>query len=137
MLVTHLSKEIEIANTQLVEQRTKNNLFVAFGPFLLLGGLASNAAALETLRHANPCHLTLVAILSVAAYSCLGMIAARVEQQIWNRANHCRQLLAEQTGLSRNDLVFSTDGLFALYALIFGALGVVFVGLGYILWAFK
>ena len=115
LLVAHLSKEIELANAQLVEQRTKNNLWIAFGPFLILAGVAYNKSALDALQSANSTMLIKIATLAIGSYFCLGLIAAKVEQQIWNRANHCRKLLAEHTGIDKSSLTFSTKGLFAMY----------------------
>lgn len=135
LLVEHLSKEIELANAQLVEQRTKNNLWVAFGPFLILGGLAARPETLLVFRGSSSCRLVCVAVIAVFAYAGLGLIAAMIERQIWERANKCRRLLAVHTGIDHDELTFSTKGLFGLYGLIFAALGIVFVGLGYVLYS--
>lgn len=137
LLVAHLSKEIEMANTQLVEQRTKNNLWVAFGPFLILGGVATNDAALSSLRNADSHWLAGVGLGCIVAYMGLGWVAANVERQIWDRANKCRALLAKHTGIKPADLVFSSARLRRLYLLIFGALGGVFAGLGWLLHSFN
>lgn len=137
LLVTHLSKEIEMANAQLIEQRTKNNLWVAFGPFLILGGIAANQGALEALRQASGTCLLIVGGASLFSYVGLGWIAAEVEKQIWGRANKCRELLAEHTQIQPASIVFPIKGLRLLYMIIFGALGGVFVGLGWVLHSFK
>ena len=43
-LIKHLSKEVEMAQNQLIAQRSKNNLLVAFGPYLALGLLWANVS---------------------------------------------------------------------------------------------
>ena len=131
-LINHLSKEIDLANNQLIEQRSKNNLFVAFGPFLILWGVVSNDEALKGFRLIDGKVLTIIASLSVVAYILLGVLAAEIEMGIWRRANSCRETLATHLGLKPDSFVHPTRGLYKMYGLIFGALGIVFVGLGYL-----
>ena len=137
LLINHLTKEIELANQQLIEQRTKNNLWIAFGPFLLLGGLAANQGALDAFRKCESWILVNIGVLSILAYAALGVLAAAIEKHIWDRGNQCREQLAKLTDFDPNNLKFSTKWIFWMYSLIFASLGCVFVGLGIMLRAIK
>jgi hypothetical protein len=124
-LVSHLSKEIEVATQVQIAQRTKNNLAVAFGPYVLLGAYLLAMEKVPVVSRVPV--LGIVAFILI--YGSLGWLAGRIEARIWEQCNHWRTQIAQLTGMKPDQLVFDSRGILWSYILVYAALGAVFCGL--------
>ncbi len=120
-----LSKEIESATQLQIAQRTKNNLAVAFGPYVLLGAYL---VALEKAPAVSQIPWWSIVVF-VGVYGLLGFLAGRIEARIWGKCSEWREQLAEVTGLAVDKLRWSEAGVATSYLVVCAALGVVFCGL--------
>jgi hypothetical protein len=128
-LATHLSKEIELATQMIIEQRTKNNLLVALGPFIILGAISASSHAMELVSALSRRALATLCILLVISYAALGYLSAQIELNLWNQANRWREELALLYGLQQDFFVFPSSHLIATYVGIYAAIGLAFVAI--------
>lgn len=126
-LMKHLSMEVQLASQQLVAQRSKNNLLVAFGPYLVLGLLATNSSFLIALGRLPERWF----LLGVGGYFCLyvglGWLAAQIEAKFWNQANYWRRQIALLSGTSPSSVLFDSRALHFVYVVIYGVSAAVLV----------
>jgi len=125
-VLAHISSEIAHANEALVLQRTRNNLIVAFGPFFLLWIVMSSHTASVALTALVGQNWLVLLIAILAAYAALGLIAAIVEEKMWNHANFLRKQYADISGIPVEYIEMKTTGLYIFYVLIFFFLGLAF-----------
>ena len=128
-LIAHLSKEIEFAVQMILEQRTKNNLVVALGPFIILGAIAASSHALELLGSLSRKTLLIASIFLLASYGALGYLSAQIELTLWVQANVYREKLGSLCELGPAFLTFPPTGLVATYIAIYMAIGLAFLSI--------
>lgn len=136
-LIEHLSSEVTTAMNLLTAQRTRNNLTVAFGPYLLLGGYLIAAQQPPNLAVVPRPLLIGGAVLFVAAYAVAGWISATIEGRIWDQCNQWRREIAKLASFRNPSLIeFDRRGLYAIYSGIYAVLGSIFCLVVFILDAF-
>src|SRR5688572_30476378 len=108
-LIEYLSKEIEVQSNSILTFRTRANLPVFLGPFLLLGSvIASKGVPNGIILN----RWTLVCFIGLGlSYLAMGISAAGIESQMWDQCNTWRRLIAKATSetavsLEEKDLVF-------------------------------
>ena len=125
-VLAHISAEIAIVNDALKLQRSKNNLIVAFGPFVVLWGISSNTIAKDVLEKFVGDRWIAPLIVILVAYVGLGLVAAMIEEKLWVHANHLRNQYTQLAGIDASVLECKTSGLYISYILIFFFLGMTF-----------
>ncbi len=125
-LIQHISKEIEKATDLLSAQRTRNNLFTAVGPFLILAVLATNAILFERLKNVPSGILFAIFFVVVTLYLFLGWLSAKIEETIWDQCNAWRTRIAQLTGEAPGDLEFPRRYLTVVYLLIYACFSLLF-----------
>jgi len=137
-LATHFSKEIELATQMIIEQRTKNNLVVALGPFIILGAIAANGHAISLVASFPRRALLALSSLFLVSYGALGYLSAQIELDLWMQANRWRRELASLYGMNEDVFIFSPNGLVATYVSIYLAIGLAFISMLFlILWGHR
>lgn len=129
-LLKHLSKEVEHVSNQLIAQRSKNNLFVAFAPYLTLGILATNKELVTHLQKIPSNSVLVFSIAFICIYALLGLLAAKIEKNFWDQGNFWRNLIVEvsETRISPDKFKFSSENVIVVYVAIYcvSSLGFVF-----------
>ena len=125
-LLKHLSKEVELATVQMITQRSRNNLVIAVGPYVVIGALATNESVLKGLHATPEVVFFAISILFVLVYLALGYAAALIELKFWDRADVMRREIAELTSRRCESLAFSAFGLKRSYMFVFGTTAVIF-----------
>jgi hypothetical protein len=93
-LIDHLTKEIEVQNNNMMTFRTRANLPVFLGPFILLGSVVIGQK--QTPQGLSIDALTIGAIIGLAAsYLAMGVAAARIEISMAEQCNRWRDLIAK------------------------------------------
>lgn len=93
-LIDHLTKEIEVQNNNMMTFRTRANLPVFLGPFILLGSIVIGQK--QTPQGLSIDALTITAIVGLAAsYLAMGLAAARIEVSMAEQCNKWRGLIAK------------------------------------------
>lgn len=93
-LIDHLTKEIEVQNNNMMTFRTRANLPVFLGPFVLLGSVVIGQK--RTPQGLNIDALTIIAIVGLAAsYLAMGLAAASIELSMAKQCNKWRDLIAK------------------------------------------
>jgi hypothetical protein len=136
-LVQYLTKEIELATEILIQQRTRNNLTTAFGPFILLGGYLVAGKPLPDFSALPKGLLALSAVGFVSAYGFLGWIAGIIERRLWNQCNVWRSLIAERLRVPAEKILFDPRGLVGSYLGIYISIGLGFFIALYVLSLFS
>lgn len=131
-LIKHLSKEVEMAQNQLIAQRSKNNLLVAFGPYLALGLLWANVSLVAAFQKVTSTGLIFFSCSYIVSYIFLGVLAARIEAKFWDQANQWRAEIAQLSNHDSQKLVFSANHLTTVYVAIYFGSALVLMS---ILWA--
>jgi hypothetical protein len=126
-LIQHLTKEIELATELQIQQRTKNNLSVAFGPYIVLGGYLFATKTPPDFAHAPRWALGLAFIVFLVLYAFLGYMAATVEGRLWDQCNQWRKIIAQITGSPPAGILFEKRGLLASYISVYLTLAILFV----------
>lgn len=133
VLTQHLTEEISGHTNLLLAQRTRNNLIYSVGPFVILGGVATNSAALEGVKSLSNMEFSLGIAVIMLSFLILGYVGARIEERLWSQCNVWRSEIARLNGLEAGHLTFKTDGIILTYMAIFGIVGLVVSSLFYIL----
>ena len=128
-LIDHLSKEIEVQNNNMMTFRTRANLPVFLGPFVLLGSVVIGEKRVPRGLHLDP--VSIIALVGLAAsYLLMGLAAARIELLMSRQCNKWRSLITKTVGGTldekdiESDLEFdpiSYRGYAAVYSAMFGA----------------
>ena len=93
-LIDHLTKEIEVQNNNMMTFRTRANLPVFLGPFILLGSVVIGQK--QTPQGLSIDALTITAIVGLAAsYLAMGLAAARIELSMAKQCDKWRDLIAK------------------------------------------
>jgi len=93
-LIDHLTKEIEVQNNNMMTFRTRANLPVFLGPFIVLGSVVIGQK--QTPKGLSIDALTITAIVGLAAsYLAMGLAAARIEVSMAKQCNRWRDLIAK------------------------------------------
>ena len=129
-LLKHLSKEVEHVSNQLIAQRSKNNLLVAFAPYLALGILATNKDLVVRLQKIPSADMMTFNVVFVVVYLLLGWLAAKIEKNFWDQGNFWRKLIVDvsETKIPAERFTFSSENLVIVYVAIYfvSSLGFVF-----------
>jgi len=136
-LASHFTKEIELATQLIIEQRTKNNLIVALGPFLILGAIAASSRAIDIISEFPRKTLVLLSLFLLLSYATLGYLSAQVELNIWIQANRWRTELSTLYGMDKDAFIYSPDGLTATYIGIYLAIGMAFLSIFFLIVGIK
>ena len=121
-----------MAQNQLIAQRSKNNLLVAFGPYLALGLLWANPTLVAAFYKISSTGLAVFSGSYILFYVVLGALAAEIEAKFWDQANLWRKEIAQLSNLDCRRLEFSSSNLTTVYIAIY--FGSAFSLMG-ILWA--
>lgn len=124
-LTQYLAQEIKSHSDLMLAQRTRNNLIFSVGPFVILGVVAANDAALNGLRELSAGSFGLVCAGIFLSFLGLGWIGASIEQRIWGQCNAWRTQIAELNDIAADRIVFEDRGLMPVYLAIFGIVGAV------------
>jgi hypothetical protein len=93
-LIDHLTKEIEVQNNNMMTFRTRANLPVFLGPFILLGSVVIGQK--QTPHGLRIDALATTAIIGLAAsYLAMGLAAARIEISMAKQCDRWRDLIAK------------------------------------------
>lgn len=91
-MIDYLSKEIEVQNKNMMTFRTRANLPVFLGPFVLLGSVVIAEKRVPHSLHLDA--LSITAIVGLAAsYLLMGLAAARIELSMSRQCNRWRNLI--------------------------------------------
>jgi hypothetical protein len=93
-LIDHLTKEIEVQNNNMMTFRTRANLPVFLGPFILFGSVVIGQKRTPVGLTVDA--LTITAIIGLAAsYLAMGLAAARIEVSMATQCDTWRRLIAK------------------------------------------
>jgi hypothetical protein len=93
-LIDHLTKEIEVQNNNMMTFRTRANLPVFLGPFILLGSIVIGQK--QTPQSLRLDGIGIIAVIGLAAsYLAMGLAAARIEISMAKQCNTWRHLIAK------------------------------------------
>lgn len=93
-LIDHLTKEIEVQNNNMMTFRTRANLPVFLGPFIVLGSIVIGQR--QTPQALRIDAYTIVAIVGLAAsYLGMGLAAAHIELSMAKQCNKWRDLITK------------------------------------------
>lgn len=126
-LIEYLSKEIEIQSSNIMTFRTRANLPVFLGPFVLLGSAFASKGLPNgiTLNRWTYFYFAGLAL----SYLAMGISAAGIESQIWDQCNRWRELIASVASqnpvkITKKDLKFENKlnrGYLVVYLAMLGA----------------
>jgi hypothetical protein len=131
-LIDHLTKEIEVQNNNMMTFRTRANLPVFLGPFIVLGSVVIGQKQIPQGLRIDA--LTIIAIVGLAAsYLGMGLAAARIEISMAKQCNKWRDLIAkivtDETAITENiqrELNYTPVG-YRGYAAVYFAMFVGFI----------
>ena len=109
-LIDHLSREIKTNTNNLMTFRSRVNLSVFLGPFVLLGSLLIATKGVPRVMAFD--RLTVAAYVGLGiSYFVMGWACARIEAHMWRQCNAWRRLIARVTSdsttkISEADLTF-------------------------------
>jgi hypothetical protein len=126
-LIEYLSKEIEIQSSNIMTFRTRANLPVFLGPFVLLGSVVASKGVPSGITVNGWTYFYFAGL--ALSYVAMGVSAAGIESQIWNQCNKWRGLIANATsqspvGVTKEDLKFDNKlnrGYLVVYLAMLGA----------------
>ena len=129
-LTIYLTKEVELHMNLMLAQRTINNLLFSVAPFLALGVIASNSTLVSSLRAISNQKFFLFIIFIICIYLFLGLIGAKIEEELWHQCNEWRRQIAKIHHLhGESAFEFSSKRLIIAYVSIFGSIGMLFSAL--------
>jgi hypothetical protein len=131
-LIEHLTKEIEVQNNNMMTFRTRANLPVFLGPFVLLGSIVIGQK--QTPLGIRLDGIAITAIIGLAAsYLAMGLAAARIEISMAEQCDKWRDLIAKIVTADstleekvHSDLKYTPVGYLG-YATVYGAMFISFI----------
>jgi hypothetical protein len=129
-VIEHLSSEITASIQKMGELRSKTNLAIFIGPYVLLGALFFRKDSLPALGQLPPSVWIALVVLFVC-FMGIGLLMAKVEQHDWKHCNECRKIInslhksGESVEYNLENIIFK-EQLIAVYMLAYFLLSVSF-----------
>jgi len=102
-IINHLTKEIETQINNMMTFRTRANLTIYIGPFVILGSYV--IATKGELGDVNPNAVAYVSMIALGVcFILLGTCSALIERQSWHQCNRWRELIAESQAATPPDM---------------------------------
>ena len=92
-IINHLTKEIEILSTNIMNFRTRISFSLWIGPFLILGSVIVSAPKNGLGLSISDRGAWIAVVLAAIAFVGLGGIAGGIEHQAWNKCNEWRRCI--------------------------------------------
>lgn len=130
-VIEHLSSEITASIQKMGELRSKTNLAIFIGPYVLLGALFFRKGSLPSFGQLAPSAWIALLVL-FACFMGIGLLMAKVEQHDWKHCNECRRIIhslhksGKSVEYNLENIVFK-EQLIAVYLLAYFLLAASFV----------